>query len=286
MEWSEYLKDYFLEMISIVVGIVILLFNNIFVVGFIPFLVPILNVVGGIVLVVPATLIFYTRYNTKREMEQRFTGFVLDLADSINSGMTLPLALEHCSGKDYASLTPLVNNLNSQVNWGIPFQKALQNFSKSTRSKPIVRSITTIIETYKIGGEISDTLEAVSKSMLTIEKLNKERKSSTYSQAVMLYLIFFVFIGILIIMQVSLIPVLSPDNVGGLSLISQTTVIPTEIYTETFIWFILIQGFFAGLAIGKMSEGAVMAGLKHSLILILVGYALFSFAIQFQISFF
>ena len=286
MEWLEYLKDYSLEVISIAVGIVILLFNNIFIINFIPFLVPIFNVIGGIVLVVPATLIFYTRYNTKREMEQRFTGFVLDLADSINSGMTLPMALEHCSGKDYASLTPLVNNLNSQVSWGITFQKALQNFSKATRSKPIIRSITTIIETYKVGGRISDTLEAVSKSMLTIEKLNKERKSSTYSQAVMLYLIFFVFIGILIIMQVSLIPVLSPDNVGGLSLISQTTVIPTEIYTETFIWFIVIQGFFAGLAIGKMSEGAIMAGLKHSLILILVGYALFSFAIQFQISFF
>ncbi|MFC2143947.1 hypothetical protein ACFLQO_01120, partial [Candidatus Aenigmatarchaeota archaeon] len=63
-------------------------------------------------------------------------------------------------------------------------------------------------------------------------------------------------------------------------------VIPTAIYTETFIWFIVIQGFFAGLAIGKMSEGAIMAGLKHSLILILIGYALFSFAIQFQISFF
>jgi len=286
MELLDYLKDYFLEMISIAVGIVILLFNNIFIVNFIPFLVPILNVVGGIVLVVPATLIFYTRYNTKKEMEQRFTGFVLDLADSINSGMTLPMALEHCSGKDYASLTPLVNNLNSQVNWGITFQKSLQNFSKATRSKSIIRSITTIIETYKVGGRISDTLEAVSKSMLTIEKLNKERKSSTYSQAVMLYLIFFVFIGILIIMQVSLIPVLSPENLGGLSLVTQSVSVPTEIYTETFIYFILIQGFFAGLAIGKMAEGTIMSGLKHSILLMIVGYAIFSFAIQFQISFF
>lgn len=277
---------YFFEAISIAVGALILVISNIFVVEVIPFMVPVLNVIGGIILVVPPTLIFYTKYRTKREIEQRFIGFVLDLADSINSGMTLPMALEHCSKRDYASMTSLVNDLNAQVNWGIPFDKALRNFAKGTRSRPIRRSVTTIIETYKVGGKISDTLSAVSKSMLTIEKLNKERRSSVYSQMVMLYLIFFVFIGILIIMQVSLIPVLSPEEIGGLSLVSQTTVIPTELYTETFIYFIIIQGFFAGLAIGKMAEGVIAAGLKHSIFLIIIGYALFSFAVQFQISFF
>lgn len=277
---------YFFEAISIAVGALILVISNIFVVEVIPFMVPVLNVIGGIILVVPPTLIFYTKYRTKREIEQRFIGFVLDLADSINSGMTLPMALEHCSKRDYASMTSLVNDLNAQVNWGIPFDKALKNFAKRTGSRPIRRSVTTIIETYKVGGKISDTLSAVSKSMLTIEKLNKERRSSVYSQMVMLYLIFFVFIGILIIMQVSLIPVLSPEEIGGLSLVSQTTVIPTELYTETFIYFIIIQGFFAGLAIGKMAEGVIAAGLKHSIFLIIIGYALFSFAVQFQISFF
>lgn len=277
---------YFFETLSVAIGIVILGISNIFVAESIPFLVPILNVIGGIILVVPPTLIFYTKYRVKKEMEQRFVGFILDLADSINSGMTLPMALEHCSGRDYASLTPLISDLNAQVDWGIPFQKALASFSKKTGSKPISRSIRTITETYKVGGKISDTLAAVSKSMLTIEKLNRERKSSVYSQVVMLYLIFFVFIGILIIMQISLIPVLNPDTVGELSLAAQGVRVPAEIYTETFIYFIIIQGFFAGLVIGKMAEGTISAGMKHSAFLIIVGYALFSFAIQFQISFF
>ena len=92
---------------------VILGLNNIFVAGTIPFLVPIINVVGGIVLVVPPVLIFYTKYRIKREMEQRFIGFIMDLADSINSGMTLPVALDHCSGRDYASLSPLISDLNA-----------------------------------------------------------------------------------------------------------------------------------------------------------------------------
>lgn len=278
--------DYLFEALAAAIGAVILIVSNFFIADFIPFLVPILNVIGAIVLVVPTVLVIYSAFRTRREMEQRFIGFVMDLADSINSGMTLPLALEHCSKRDYGSLTRLISNLDAQVNWGIPFDKALKNFARATRSRPIRRSVTTIIETYKVGGKISDTLSAVSQSMMTIEKLNKERRSSIYSQVLMLYMIFFVFIGILIIMQVSLIPVLSPENLGGLSLVTQSVSVPTEIYTETFIYFILIQGFFAGLAIGKMAEGTIMSGLKHSILLMIVGYAIFSFAIQFQISFF
>lgn len=277
---------YVFEAIAAAIGALILVFSNFFVAGFIPFLVPVLNVVGAIILVVPTILVLYTAFRIRREMEQRFIGFVLDLADSINSGMTLPLALEHCSKRDYGSLTGLVSNLNAQVSWGIPFDKALKNFARATRSRSIRRSVTTIIETYRIGGKISDTLAAVSESMTTTEKLSKERRSSIYSQVLMLYLIFFVFIGILIIMQVSLIPVLSPENIGGLSLVTKSVSVPSEIYTETFIYFILIQGFFAGLAIGKMAEGTIMSGLKHSILLMIVGYAVFSFAIQFQISFF
>ena len=102
----------------------------------------------------------------------------------------------------------------------------------------------------------------------------------------MLYLIFFVFIGILVIMQISLIPILNPGTMGDLSLTSTGVRIPTELYTETSIYFIVIQGLFAGLAIGKMAEGTLSAGLKHSAFLIIMGYAIFSFAIQFQISLF
>jgi len=37
----------------------------------------------------------------------------------------------------------------------------------------------------------------------------------------------------------------------------------------------LIEGFFAGLIAGKMGEGSMGAGLKHSLILIVIGFLAF-----------
>ncbi len=52
------------------------------------------------------------------------------------------------------------------------------------------------------------------------------------------------------------------------------------------VLFAFALTLFAGLATGKMAEGSVIAGVKHSLVLIVIGYSIFSIAGHFQISFF
>ena len=53
-----------------------------------------------------------------------------------------------------------------------------------------------------------------------------------------------------------------------------------EVFSQGFVLFIIIQGFFAGLATGKMSEGTIVAGLKHSIFLIIAGYGIFSIVVS------
>lgn len=278
---------YWREIVSIAAGIIILVFNYFIVADIIPIMVPVFNVLGGLIASVPPTLIFYTRYKMNKEIEQQFIIFINDLTDSIDSGMTLPMALSHCSKRDYLALTKHVNDIAYQVDWGIPFKKALGAFGKKTTSIPVKRAITTLIKTYEAGGKISDTLKSVNKSLTTIEKLRKERSSSVYSQTITSYIIYFVFIFILVIMKVFLIPNLTQQEVSNIMLTTETLgIAPTEIYAETFIYFIIIQGFFAGLVTGKMAEGSIVSGFKHSIFLIIIGYAIFSIASQFQIQFF
>ena len=45
-----------------------------------------------------------------------------------------------------------------------------------------------------------------------------------------------------------------------------------------FLMLALIQGFFAGLVIGKLSEGEVLSGFKHSLILMAISFFLMTLA--------
>jgi flagellar protein FlaJ len=195
------------------------------------------------------------------------------------------MALRFCSGKDYGILSNHIKAIDSQVNWGVPFREALRLFSQKVEPLPVRRAITTIIETYKVGGKISDTLKAVGESLLEINKIKAERSVSVQSQIVTSYLIFFVFIFILVILQSFLIPALTPQAGVGMPTMGGGS--SPEMFTpEIFVNFIIVQGFFAGLATGKMAEGSVIAGVKHSIVLIVIGYSIFSIAAHVQFSFF
>jgi flagellar protein FlaJ len=269
---------YLFEIGMAMLGVAMLILNNMFTGEFLPFLVPIINVAAAVIIGMPPVMLFYGAYRKKKEIENQFISFLRDLTDSIESGMTLPMALEHCSKRDYLALSPYVSKLVAQVNWGVPFKKALETFADSTRSKLVRRATTTITETYRVGGKISDTLKSVSKSMVTIQKLNAERRASVYSQIMTSYLIFFVFIFIMVIIQVMILPTLTPSEISDVTLIENVTPITPEEYQTIFTIFIVLQGFFAGLATGKMAEGSLTAGFKHSLILVVAGYAIFSLA--------
>ena len=96
----------------------------------------------------------------------------------------------------------------------------------------------------------------------------------------------FVFIAILVILQTFLIPALSPPAglTGGI--VTSPTAGLQEVYNSSFVNFIVVQGFFAGLVTGKMAEGSIVAGFKHSILLIVVGYTIFSVSSQFQFGLF
>jgi flagellar protein FlaJ len=277
---------YGFEIASVFGGLAIIVFANLFVIEILPFAVPIFNMMGGLIIVLPPVMAIYTRFRIKREIEEQFISFLMDLTDSIDSGMTLPMALEHCSKRDYLSLSKHINDLVAQVNWGVPFKKALNTFAKKTHSRDIRRAASTIIETYRVGGKISDTLMSVGKSMTSINKIQKERRASVYSQVVTSYMIFFIFIFIMVVIQVFILPALAPERISDISLVEATPLTPEE-YSQIFTMFIIIQGFFAGLATGKMAEGSLSAGLKHSVLLVFIGYVIFTLATQLpQIKFF
>jgi flagellar protein FlaJ len=281
-------KTLLFEVLFVCIGAVILLFNFLVISTIFPFITPLVNVLGAMVAIIPPFLIFYGRYRISKEIEEQFIIFITDLTGSIDSGMTLPIALKHVSKKDYRSMTHYVREIESKVEWGIPFEKALKIFAEKSKSTPIKRSVSTIIETYKVGGKISDTLRAIGQSLIEINKIRQERSASVQSQLITSYMIFFVFIFILLVLKTFLIPSLgtmqmSPNLMGEET---ASTITPTELYSQTFVNFILVQGFFAGLATGKMAEGSIIAGLKHSIVLIVVGYTVFSLLGQIQISMF
>ena len=209
---------------------------------------------------------YFAEIKRQKEIELQFTEFIRALVESVKSGISIPKSIIHVSKKDYGPLSPYLRKLANQIEWGIPTNKALTTFSLDTQNQVIKRSIAILTEAEQSGGDIRDILVSVVESVVNVKMLKEERKASVYSQVVQGYIIFYIFIAIMLVLQLWLFPRLSAlsgqlsEGLGGAS--------PSGFNLDrTFFSLIMIQGFFAGIMIGKFSEGTLKNGLLHSLIL-------------------
>ncbi len=226
---------------------------------------------------------FLEENKRQKELETKFLEFVRSLVETVRSGVSIPQAIIHVSTTNYGALTPYIKKLANQIEWGLPLHTALTTFANDSKNPVIKRSIAIVIEAEKSGGDIGSVLESVTQAVLEIKKVKDERKSNAYNQTIQGYIIYFFFVGIMIIMQIYLIPKLGSVGgelgqglgtigVGGLGGGSQLS------FDSIFLATIGVQGLFAGLLLGKFAEGDYKSGLKHALFMVIGGYLILTTA--------
>ena len=230
------------------------------------------------VLIFPFSVNIYRNQKKINEINRIFPIFLKDVVEGIRGGMSLPLAIDCTSRNNYGVLTPNIKKLASKISWGIPFEDAFLDFSKSTKNKVIRRSIATIIEVYRSGGKIAHVLDSVGRSAFEIDALKKERDTTVFSQLIRGYVIYFIFIFLMVGMLRFLIPILTSPI--SLSIIPQNvTPLNNSIYNKIFFHIAIIEGAFTGLSIGKLTGGSLNNGIYHSIILGFIGYIMLIFFI-------
>ena len=246
----------------------------------VPTLFSTINIIALFIFGLPIILLRYTEYKDVREIEEMFPVFLRDFVETIRSGMPLPAAIKAVAKNDYRALNSYVRRMSAQLDWGISVERVMLSFGKRSRSRLVMRIISSVIESHRFGGNLSDTFEALSNTAVEIDRLREERKLYMNSQMITGYVVFFVFLAVMVGLEKFLVPSLGDFSAGGLmggAAGAQTSNIAEE-YKVIFRDLILIQGLFAGLAVGKMAEGAIVAGMKHSMFMMFVGFLVFAVA--------
>src|SRR3989344_4616066 len=209
-------------------------------------------VISAIIVSLPFLISFLIYQRNQKEKEEMFLAFSRDLVENVKSGTPIGRSIHNLNNRNYGTLSPHVRKLSSQITLGIPLSNALETFASDTESKVIARSVGLISEAEKAGGKIETVLESV---------------ANLVTQG---YLIFLVFIIIMLVLEYKILPLVTdlsiPSGETGLNVgIGQRGGI--ENFSAPLFIMILIQSFFAGLVIGKISEGSIKQGYKHSFIL-------------------
>jgi|TARA_Y100000310_G_scaffold344931_1_gene460582 flagellar protein FlaJ len=216
---------------------------------------------------------------TENEKEEMFLEFARNLAESGKTGIPISKSIINMKNKPYGVLSEHIKKLANQIYLGIPLGIALKVFSKDINNKTISRAITLIGQAEKSGGDIGEILEDVAGAVSISDKLKKERKAVMSTLVVQGYIIFFIFMIIILVLQFKIIPMIS--GISGLdtgligSSETSSAVSGTDV-ASSFFYLLLIQGFFSGLTIGKLSERNFKAGIKHSFILVILAFLIAS----------
>jgi flagellar protein FlaJ len=268
-------------------------------------------ILATFIVITPQLIFNYVNYRNLKDIEFYYPHFLRDLVESTRAGMPLHKAIIFASHTDYGALTSHIQKMAHQLSWNVNIIDVLEQArERLKKSNTLAKVFRILIETYNSGGSIDSTLDSLSNTMMTIQDTEKERKSTLNQYVIAMYVISLVFIGIIVGINWLMVPVfqsMSTSTTGGATgmagiitnpcntcvygadvactpcgiyagVCSVFGTNPTNIgcyYLALFFSISIIQSLMGGLVAGQIGEGSVIAGIKHSLILVCITVAAF-----------
>ncbi len=267
-------------------------------------------ILSVLIITIPQFFMVYMRYRDIREMEEQFPHFLRDLTENIASGMPLSKAITVASKIRYGALSKEIKKMANQISWGMSTEKVLDQFAERVKKSNRLFTATRIIrECYTSGGDIVSILDSVADSCVLLQESQKERKMILNQYTVIIYAVSIIFLIIIAALNRFLIPIFRmPIGEASMGLTNPCAscfgiacsfcglneavahnifgVDPHSIgayYLSLFFFIALVQSFFGGLIAGQIAEGSLTAGLKHSMILVVIVFGAFSIFVQLKL---
>jgi len=224
---------------------------------------------------------FYTSYRHKKvlEIESRLPDFLRDVSEGGRFGMTLADSLKVSSRGRYGRLTPEIQRMASQIDWGVPATDAMKLFVDRVDT-PLVRRMTTIvIKANEAGGNVADVLDMVAHDARETLLNRNERSIAMSTYTVVIYVAFAVFLATIFILNTTFLPQMvkagtsiseGAEEVGGnIPVQVQADVVPQ--INLVFYIAVVIHAFGDGILAGVLQDGRIANGFRHSFIMLLIG---------------
>lgn len=219
-----------------------------------------------VIAVFPSAVLDYVDYRWKKSIDEHLPDLFRSVVQAQEAGIALPQAIEDVSKRRYGALTVELKKIAAQMSWGLSLEEALRSFSKRVDTRLTRQAVPLIIEASHSGGRVEKIFEPLGRFVESTLMAEKERRAQTRPYVAIVYVAFFVFLFTIIMLFKTFFIQMNELSVLRFALLS-----PEET-RRLFFHMSFLQALFGGLVAGKMGEGTISAGLKHSVILLAAGY--------------
>jgi flagellar protein FlaJ len=226
--------------------------------------------------VITAITPYAVAYETNRRKLSRFEDSLLDflraLASGIESGLTLPAALKIASTAELGPLTKEVKRMTADIEWGTSAGEVLDRFEQRVSGSELVsRVVRTIKKASDADEDIGDVLDILMRDVASKRELEREMKGAMGTYTIIILIMFGIFMFTVYMIANSILS-MSTKGGGAVPLFG----IDVPVVMTVFMHAAIIEGISAGLVAGQSRTGDLKTGLKYSILMMLLAYAVFA----------
>lgn len=251
-----------------------------------PYIIPLdkkvtnLFVISLLLIIFLPALVEYNNSKWIKNVEENIPLFLKDLNESVKSGLTITLAMEKASSRNFGPITRYLEKTMERYNFTSKFNESMDWFSEKLVSSKAQRMCGILKEAHYTGSQVSEIIESSLEIFTRQIEFKKERRNETNPYKLVSYIGMFVFLSIA---QVLITKFFSPIELGeqltlvGVNQISDN--LDTRFFTAIFYCASIIEAVVGGLFIGKITDGKIKSGMIHSVLLLIVTYLFFNILI-------
>ncbi len=250
----------------------------------VPYLIPLsqkvnnVMVLGFLVMLGLPAVVEFLNFRWARQADRNIARFLKDVAEAVRSGLTLPRALEEASQRDYGPLSKELEKVMAKFIMGTSWEESVLSLYRSVKRPGVLRLCTILVEANQAGGRMVDVLDSSVDLFTSLEEYKEEQYTSMRPYLLTIYMSSAVFLIIaFVVLHQFLIPLFTASESEGVKKAGLlVSVLDISYYASILFWGSFIEAFFGGLIAGKIVDRNLLAGLRHSIILVSITLMFFN----------
>jgi len=234
--------------------------------------------IGFLILVGPVSFFLHHLGKLKDEIREKYPDFLVEVGDSLSSGMNAFEAIKVAEKGRYGKLSEEIKKMKAQLSWNIPIKDIFIDFSNRMRSGIIQRITITLNEGVLMGGNTSKIFKAAAKEVNQVNQIEHQRKANMSVYMSVILLCFFVFLAIILILDKTIFTSffdIQQAQTAKMEQVIQINVIDPILLKYGLFSFVFVQSIGSGVLAGYLMFGRIASGLRYGVVLGIVSFIVF-----------
>ena len=223
-----------------------------------------------IAFMLPVAFAYEARSWYLKKFESQLPGFLREISDMKDMGMTLQSAIHIIAQSKIGVLTSEVKIASEEIKMGTSVSGALYKLEERIGLVSVKRAISLVIKASEITDHLREILAIAVGDLEHYLKMKNERFGVSFIYVAIIYLSYGIFLYSAYQLNVSFVESFKDFDIN-FNLAANIS----EMFHIS-----IILGFFSGIMAGQLSSNNILAGLKHSMVFMAASLVLFAVIIQ------